>query len=60
VKPKYCEKVLRAVKKTKYGKKACVIGEVTTEHPKEVVMKTVVGGSRLVESPIGDPAPRIC
>jgi len=60
VKPKYCEKVLRAVRNTKYGKKACVIGEVTAKHPKEVVMKTVVGGSRLVESPIGDPAPRIC
>jgi hydrogenase expression/formation protein HypE len=60
VKPKYCEKVLRAIRNTKYGKKACVIGEVTAKHPKEVVMKTVVGGSRLVESPIGDPAPRIC
>jgi hydrogenase expression/formation protein HypE len=60
VKPKYCEKVLRAVRNTKYGKKACVIGEVTAKHPKEVVMKTVVGGSRLVESPIDDLAPRIC
>jgi hydrogenase expression/formation protein HypE len=60
VRPKYCEKVLRAIRNTKYGKKACVIGEVTAKHSKEVVMKTVVGGSRLVESPIGDPAPRIC
>ena len=60
VKPKYCERVLRAVRTTKYGKKACVIGEVTAEHPGEIIMKTVVGGSRLVESPLGDPAPRIC
>jgi len=60
VKPKYCKKVLRAVRNTKYGKKACVIGDVTAEHPGEIIMKTVVGGSRLVESPLGDPAPRIC
>jgi hydrogenase expression/formation protein HypE len=60
VRKKYCKKVLHALKKTKYGKKSCVIGEVTKEHPGEIILKTVVGGCRLIESPIGDPAPRIC
>jgi len=60
VRQKYYKKVLRALKKTKYGKKSCVIGEIIKKHPREVILKTVVGGSRLIESPIGDPAPRIC
>jgi len=60
VKPDYCKKVLRTVRKTKYGKEACVIGEVTSDRICEVVMETMVGGHRVIESPIGDPAPRIC
>jgi len=60
VRQKYYKKILRALKKTKYGKKSCVIGEIIKKHPGEVILKTVVGGSRLIESPIGDPAPRIC
>lgn len=55
-----CDEVLAAVLKTKYGKKACVIGEATTDHPGDVILETVVGGRRLLESPVGDPAPRIC
>jgi hydrogenase expression/formation protein HypE len=60
VDPKYCGDVLAALQKTKYGKNACVVGEATAEHPGEVMLKTVVGGHRIIESPIGDPAPRIC
>lgn len=60
VKPERCEIVLKAVQNTKYGREACVIGEVIAEHPGKVMLKTVVGGHRLIESPIGDPAPRIC
>lgn len=60
VKPESCEAVLEAVRKTKYGRDARIIGGVITEHPGEVMLKTVVGGHRLIESPIGDPAPRIC
>jgi len=60
VDPKYCDGVLAALQKTKYGKNACVVGEATAEHPGEVMLETVVGGHRIIESPIGDPAPRIC
>jgi hydrogenase expression/formation protein HypE len=52
--------VLAAIRKTKYGRKASIIGEVTKDHPQNVLLETVVGGRRLLESPIGDPAPRIC
>lgn len=60
VDPKYCDDVMAALEKTKYGKNACVVGEATAEHPGEVMLETVVGGHRIIESPIGDPAPRIC
>lgn len=60
VNPKKCQDVLAAIKKTKYGQNAFIIGEVVDDNPGDVVMETVVGGRRLLESPVGDPAPRIC
>ncbi|MDI6884000.1 MAG: hydrogenase expression/formation protein HypE [Hadesarchaea archaeon] len=58
--PKKCDELLAAIRKTKYGKHACIIGEVVKNHPGDVLLETVIGGRRLLESPIGDPAPRIC
>lgn len=58
--PKKCEDLLAAIRKTRYGRDACIIGEVVGDHPGDVVLETVVGGRRLLEAPIGDPAPRIC
>lgn len=60
VSSEYCDDVLAAVQKTKYGKNARVVGEVIADHPGKVMMETVVGGRRIIEAPIGDPAPRIC
>lgn len=60
VDPEKFEKVLAAIRKTKYGQRASFIGEVTKDHPGNVLLETVVGGKRLLDSPIGDPAPRIC
>ncbi|MHC1623978.1 MAG: hydrogenase expression/formation protein HypE [Candidatus Methanospirareceae archaeon] len=51
--------VLDALRRTEQGKDAAIIGSVTKEL-KGVVMKTRVGGMRIVETPIGDPVPRIC
>ncbi len=53
------EDVLDALKETEKGKDAEIIGSVTKEI-EGVVMKTRVGGRRIVETPIGDPVPRIC
>lgn len=58
--PDRCDRILSALKKTRYGKKACVIGEVTADSLGDVMLETLVGGRRLLESPVGDPAPRIC
>jgi hydrogenase expression/formation protein HypE len=53
------EEVLAALRETEAGKDAAIIGTATSEL-NCVVMKTRVGGRRIVETPIGDPVPRIC
>jgi len=52
------EAVLAAIKKTKYGKNATIVGEVNEGH--RVLMKTQIGGTRFVDAPLGDPVPRVC
>jgi len=52
------EEILQALRKTKYGKEAQIIGEVTED--KHVIMETSLGGKRILEAPIADPVPRVC
>jgi len=57
--PEKAEEVLEELRRTKEGKEAQIIGEATREF-KEVVLKTAIGGRRIIPTPIGDPIPRIC
>jgi len=57
--PQKAEEVLKALKETKEGKEAQIIGEATRQF-NEVVLETVVGGKRILAPPVGDPIPRIC
>ena len=57
--PQRAEEVLSALKTTREGKEAQIIGEATDQFS-EVVLETVVGGKRILAPPIGDPVPRIC
>jgi hydrogenase expression/formation protein HypE len=52
------EAVLDAVRKTKYGGNAVIIGSV--EEGSGVIMRTKIGGQRFIEPPLGDPVPRVC
>ena len=58
VKPDKADEILEAIRKTKYGKDAQIIGEVTGD--KHVILETVMGGKRILEEPIADPVPRVC
>ena len=53
-------KVLEAMRRNRYGKDAIIIGEVRAEHPGRVVMKTILGASRIIDMLVGDLLPRIC
>lgn len=60
VAPDVADEVLDVMKKNEYGKDAAIIGTVTEAHPKRVVAKTAIGGSRVVDLPAGELLPRIC
>jgi len=57
--PEMAQDILESIKRRPEGKDAMIIG-TATESVRGVVMKTVIGGKRMVEAPIGDPIPRIC
>ena len=52
--------VLSAMKSHPLGQQAAVIGEVTSDHPGFVMMKTRIGGTRVVDMLSGEQLPRIC
>jgi len=52
--------ILEAVKTTKYGKDASIIGEIKEERPGMVLLRTVVGGTRILRKPLSEPIPRVC
>ena len=54
------KKVLRVMKKNIYGKRSRIIGEVTTENPGRVLLKTKIGGTRILSMLTGEQLPRIC
>ena len=54
------EAALAAMQDHPLGRAAAQIGKVTAEHPGRVVMKTVLGGKRLVDMLVGEQLPRIC
>jgi hydrogenase expression/formation protein HypE len=60
VSQEYAEKVLSQMKQNKYGAAATIIGDVVSEHPGKVVMKTRLGSSRIVDMLTGELLPRIC
>ncbi|MFC1921033.1 hydrogenase expression/formation protein HypE [Chloroflexota bacterium] len=60
VDPADAEKVLGRMKQNQYGHEAAIIGEVVKEHPERVVMKTLIGASRIVDMLVDELLPRIC
>ena len=54
------EEVLSEWQKKELGKEAEIIGEVTSENPRTVVMKTTIGSKRIVDMISGEQLPRIC
>jgi hydrogenase expression/formation protein HypE len=54
------EEVLEAMKSHPLGKEAAIIGEVVEEHPGQVILRSRIGGRRIVEMLSGEQLPRIC
>jgi len=60
VDPNRAESILAKIKTTSIGKEAEIIGVVKSDNPKRVLLNTIVGGTRFIDIPIGEPIPRIC
>jgi hydrogenase expression/formation protein HypE len=54
------DNVLKTMRAHPLGKNAILIGEVVATHPGTVIMKTRIGGSRVVDMLSGEQLPRIC
>ncbi len=52
--------VLAAMRAHPLGARAAVIGECVEAHPGMVVARTGLGGTRVVDLPLGEQLPRIC
>jgi hydrogenase expression/formation protein HypE len=52
--------VLRAMQATEEGREAAMLGRVVERHPGTVVMRTEVGGTRIIDLPFNEQLPRIC
>lgn len=54
------ENILRCMQEHDLGKDSCIIGEVAADHPGMVLMKTEVGGTRVLDTLFSEQLPRIC
>lgn len=52
--------VLAAMRAHPQGAEAVVVGECVADHPGMVVARTGLGGTRVVDLPLGEQLPRIC
>jgi hydrogenase expression/formation protein HypE len=59
VDPKSTDDILDALSKHESTKDACVVGNVV-EGKGRVVMRTAIGGRKIIQVPYGEPIPRVC
>ena len=52
--------VLHAMRQTTTGKDARIIGRVVAQHARMVLLKTEIGGTRIIDLPFTEQLPRIC
>ena len=60
VAPEGADRTLEAMRRTRYGEGAVIIGEVAAEPRGRVLMKTAIGSQRVVDILAGEMLPRIC
>ncbi|MBM4170426.1 MAG: hydrogenase expression/formation protein HypE [Ignavibacteria bacterium] len=60
VDPEVADKMLKTMRSNEFGKDSSIIGVVTNENPKTVIMKTSIGSNRIVDMISGEQLPRIC
>ncbi|MBU1137960.1 MAG: hydrogenase expression/formation protein HypE [Proteobacteria bacterium] len=60
VAPEQADETLKLMQSTSVGKESAVIGSLKKGTPGQVVLRTAIGGSRILTPLHGEPLPRIC
>jgi hydrogenase expression/formation protein HypE len=60
VAPEQAEAALKALRAHPLGRDAAIVGRVTEDHPKRVVLRTMLGAHRILDMLVGEQLPRIC
>ncbi len=60
VKEEIGEQVIEVLKASGAGRNAAIIGSVTKDHPKQVILTSSIGGRRMLNMLTGEQLPRIC
>jgi hydrogenase expression/formation protein HypE len=60
VEPSGADTLLAAMRSMPQGQNACIIGRVVAAHPKMAILRTEIGGSRVLDLPFVEQLPRIC
>ena len=60
VAPEVAEVALEAMRSHPLGREAAIIGQAVEEHPGTVILRSQVGGKRVVDMLSGEQLPRIC
>jgi hydrogenase expression/formation protein HypE len=60
VSPKISETVIKIMQENPKCSNASYIGKVTSDYPKKVIVRSGIGGRRVVSMLIGEQLPRIC
>ena len=60
VAPEFADELVEIMHRHRLGKEARIIGKVTEENRRLVMMRTALGTTRIVDMLAGDQLPRIC
>jgi hydrogenase expression/formation protein HypE len=60
VAPEAADRALAALREHPLGTEAAIVGEVRADPPGMALLETAFGGTRVIDTMVGDPLPRIC
>ncbi|HXH48152.1 MAG TPA: hydrogenase expression/formation protein HypE [Terriglobia bacterium] len=60
VAPEVADAMLERMRSHPLGREACCIGQVVAAHPRRVLLRTEIGGTRVLDVMMGEALPRIC
>ncbi|MEO5907090.1 MAG: AIR synthase-related protein, partial [Saprospiraceae bacterium] len=60
VKAEIADDFLKKLRACEIGRNAAVIGEITTSHPRQVILTSSIGCKRMLNMLTGEQLPRIC